>query len=313
MKNLKNFDNFNENLFSKKEDEKYILEIISKLKSGENSKITISYIGGDCLSTRIDGNSILSGKNSGMFSNYRLLYNGINIDTNLAKDVYKLMKYNYDNNIFTEPNPVTPHVAWPDEYTQKNIDIFKAAGRGYLDKVKELIENGADINQKNDDGDTALILASFNYDIKMVKYLVDKGANIELTNKKGFDAYFYGNNEIKKYLNSKLGTNLDQRKKLNISDDEVSTTANKIYKRNLDTKEEIELKIRKLKRRIEDLRNDLNNEKNFSTKREIKIVLAELEEKLEYEEDKLKKDFSPEKDWSEAQEELIKDRRYKKQ
>ena len=53
----------------------------------------------------------------------------------------------------------------------------------YLEIIKLLVENGANINTKNNNGDTALIIASrYTWRLKAVKYLVGNGADINAKN-----------------------------------------------------------------------------------------------------------------------------------
>ena len=57
-------------------------------------------------------------------------------------------------------------------------ELIDAARYGDLETVKLLIENGADINAKDEDGYTVLMHASFNGYLEIVKYLIEKGANV---------------------------------------------------------------------------------------------------------------------------------------
>lgn len=90
--------------------------------------------------------------------------------------------------------------------------IIENAKIGNLQKVKEEIENGIDINIINDNGYTALILAASYGKLEVVKYLIEKGANIESTDKNGGTPLYYSfdgsNLKIIKYLVEK-GANLN--------------------------------------------------------------------------------------------------------
>ena len=57
---------------------------------------------------------------------------------------------------------------------------FKAATKGHLNVVKFLVDIGVDIETKNDDGRTALMLASWNNKLEMVNFLIENGANINV-------------------------------------------------------------------------------------------------------------------------------------
>ena len=53
-----------------------------------------------------------------------------------------------------------------------------AANNGYLEIVKYLIDKGADIDNENRGGDTALVYASENGHFDVVKYLIEKGSDV---------------------------------------------------------------------------------------------------------------------------------------
>ncbi len=59
-----------------------------------------------------------------------------------------------------------------------NDDLIKHAQNGDLAGVQRCIANGADVNAKNSDGCTALIMASDRGYLDVVKYLVENGADI---------------------------------------------------------------------------------------------------------------------------------------
>ena len=63
--------------------------------------------------------------------------------------------------------------------TRLNSEIIEAATKGNLQKVKQLIENLADVNALNKNGYTALMFASLNGHTDIVKLLIEKGANID--------------------------------------------------------------------------------------------------------------------------------------
>ena len=69
--------------------------------------------------------------------------------------------------------------------------LIDASKNGDLEKVKLLIENGANIEVKDNKGDTALILASYCRRLEIIKYLVEKGANINATNDNGRTALMW--------------------------------------------------------------------------------------------------------------------------
>ena len=62
---------------------------------------------------------------------------------------------------------------------------FYLCENGHLEIVKYLVENGANINEKNKDGDTPLICASINGHLEIVKYLCQNGDNVNEKDKDG--------------------------------------------------------------------------------------------------------------------------------
>ncbi|MCK9596372.1 ankyrin repeat domain-containing protein [Candidatus Pacearchaeota archaeon] len=85
-----------------------------------------------------------------------------------------------------------------DIHAERDHALRIAAKRGYFDIVKYLVEHGADIHAVND---CTLRLAVENGDLDMVKYLVEHGADIHVF-KEGplFWAVKYGYLDIVKYL-----------------------------------------------------------------------------------------------------------------
>lgn len=83
-------------------------------------------------------------------------------------------------------------------------ELLGFSRRGKLDSVKFLVENGANIEVKNKDGYTPLIVASWNGHLEIVKFLVEKGANVEAKNDYGDTpltlASMDGNFEVIKFL-----------------------------------------------------------------------------------------------------------------
>ena len=61
--------------------------------------------------------------------------------------------------------------------------LMVASSMGYLDIVKYLVEHGAIIDDQDIGGDTALMISSYNGYLDVVKYLIEKGADISLKNK----------------------------------------------------------------------------------------------------------------------------------
>ncbi|MBN2181523.1 MAG: SUMF1/EgtB/PvdO family nonheme iron enzyme [Sedimentisphaerales bacterium] len=69
-----------------------------------------------------------------------------------------------------------------DEKRKLNQEFFNAAKKGDLEKVKQLLEKGADLNANDTDyiieGATVLIMASREGHLEIVKFLIEKGADV---------------------------------------------------------------------------------------------------------------------------------------
>eukprot|EP00465_Bigelowiella_longifila_P012929 CAMPEP_0185259294 /NCGR_PEP_ID=MMETSP1359-20130426/8088_1 /TAXON_ID=552665 /ORGANISM="Bigelowiella longifila, Strain CCMP242" /LENGTH=317 /DNA_ID=CAMNT_0027845147 /DNA_START=141 /DNA_END=1094 /DNA_ORIENTATION=+ len=67
-----------------------------------------------------------------------------------------------------------------------------------------LLENGANVNARTEDGSTALALAAYNGDLEMVKMLIERGADPSVKNQQGFNTLDVVEQmqwpEIKEYL-----------------------------------------------------------------------------------------------------------------
>ena len=83
--------------------------------------------------------------------------------------------------------------------------LLTAAFEGNLKNVKNLIEKGADVNVEKKDGKTALLLASGNSNgLQIIQYLIQNGAKINAQTKDGYSplmwAAYNGNIKIVKEL-----------------------------------------------------------------------------------------------------------------
>ena len=67
--------------------------------------------------------------------------------------------------------------------------LMVAADKNNLKIVKLLVELGADLEQKNDEDETALMIAAFSNSIDVSKYLISIGVNTEAKDKNGRTAY----------------------------------------------------------------------------------------------------------------------------
>ncbi len=58
------------------------------------------------------------------------------------------------------------------------FSLIESAEKGHLEEVKHLLDEGADVNTRDDDGQTALMKASKEGHVEIVKLFVNKGANV---------------------------------------------------------------------------------------------------------------------------------------
>jgi cytohesin len=68
-------------------------------------------------------------------------------------------------------------------YEEKLTPLLGAIQKGYHKTVEFLLDSGSNINAKAKDGNGAVTIAAETKDTKMVGILLDRGANIEMTNK----------------------------------------------------------------------------------------------------------------------------------
>lgn len=66
--------------------------------------------------------------------------------------------------------------------------LIDAAKRFDVQAIRELVESGADVNGKDEDGWTALMWASGYTALDAVKALIEAGADVNLTDKRGKSA-----------------------------------------------------------------------------------------------------------------------------
>lgn len=87
-------------------------------------------------------------------------------------------------------------------------DFLKAASDGDLKIIRSCLNEKYDVNISNNDGKTPLMLAIEKHHMKAVKFLLEKGANIHIMDRKGdtalqYNIRHYGDLEINKMLFNK--------------------------------------------------------------------------------------------------------------
>ncbi|PIC69359.1 hypothetical protein CSV77_14235 [Sporosarcina sp. P16b] len=81
------------------------------------------------------------------------------------------------------------------EETEVDEQLLTAARRGEMKIVADLIENHADLNVRDDEGRTALMIAVYNEDAEMAEILLDAGANVDLQDNMKNNPFLYAGAE----------------------------------------------------------------------------------------------------------------------
>jgi ankyrin repeat protein len=81
-------------------------------------------------------------------------------------------------------------------------ELHKAAKEGNLKLVKELVSKGADVNAKDKYGRTPLHYAAKEGHLDVVKFLVSKGADVNAKDEKGNTPLDAATPEVAEYLRS---------------------------------------------------------------------------------------------------------------
>ncbi len=94
----------------------------------------------------------------------------------------------------------------PDERKQGK-QLMRAAQDGNIEKIGAMIKLGADVNFKDDFGDSALTLAADRGDLDVIKYLAENGADLLITDEDGKTAFQIATDrnhqEIREFLREK--------------------------------------------------------------------------------------------------------------
>ena len=77
------------------------------------------------------------------------------------------------------------------EQTLQSVSLFKAALEGDLSKVSEMVQQGSDVNQTDQDGRTALMYAAFNGHAEVAKILLAHKTDVNLRDPEGRTALMF--------------------------------------------------------------------------------------------------------------------------
>jgi len=116
-----------------------------------------------------------------------------------------LVKYLIDNGADTDFKDKFGQTALVYATDYGKTELIKAlmnssenSNKGNIEIVKYLLLKGADINLKDKDGVTVLMIISSKGDIDLVKYFVSHGADINIQDKKGKTALVHAEDKKRK-------------------------------------------------------------------------------------------------------------------
>ncbi|WP_258018655.1 ankyrin repeat domain-containing protein, partial [Brachyspira hampsonii] len=100
----------------------------------------------------------------------------------------------------------------------KNALII-ASGNSYIDTVKVLLTNGADVNSSDNDGWTSLMYAANNGDIELAKILIENKANVNAKSYEEKTALLYAmNSPIESSRNDMIKLLIENKANINVED-----------------------------------------------------------------------------------------------
>jgi len=79
------------------------------------------------------------------------------------------------------------------QYDMNNVtpELFDAIKHGSVERCKKIIREGGSVNDSDDTGQTALMIASRHNDIRIAKFLIEQGANVNSSSVSGLTALHY--------------------------------------------------------------------------------------------------------------------------
>ena len=132
--------------------------------------------------------------------------------------VPKLIPYAVQSNDTDTINIIlhrTSDIYIADPFNKMGNIVFTLARNGKTDILKRLIDRGVDIDVRNIDGETLLIIAAINGHFETVRLLVDSEADVSAADNDGKSAMHYaecnGHSDIVSYLKCSPGTSVSTR------------------------------------------------------------------------------------------------------
>lgn len=80
-------------------------------------------------------------------------------------------------------------------YGDQGAELMNAAKEGDLKQVRDLLDNGADVDTKDDSGVSALLAAAVNGHIEVVKLLLESEANVDAKDNNGVTTLMVASHE----------------------------------------------------------------------------------------------------------------------
>lgn len=157
-----------------------------------------------------------------LVENGALLHNNLLIE-NAEQDHYDIVKYLLEN------------VSGINEYIDSAL--FIAGENGHFNMIKLLINNGANVHKIIDNNTILTISIHYDYDLKILQYLIKKGVDIHaLDDKILIQSVFSNHYKITRYL-------LDNGANIHAKNDIVFTTKNKLMKNILNEHGQVNQKL----------------------------------------------------------------------
>ena len=94
---------------------------------------------------------------------------------------------------------------------KKQVPIIECAGLGQIDAVEKLIKQGADVNEVNQDGDTAILIAAMRNDLPMTKILIAAGSKVQTKDQLGYSPLFWAQTNKNETMVELINANMDHK------------------------------------------------------------------------------------------------------